>query len=260
MGASAAAAVSRRALLLGGVFAGALLAAGCAPRAERRTPDAASLRALVYAGPQGCPGCAPAIGEALGDAPRPFQVEYVGPGTGRPLTAEALARADLYVQPGGGDDLAATWRDLEGSADAVRDWVAGGGRYLGICFGGYLAGRAPGFDLLPGDAFGWAGSPGASVPDARDTVIPVRWRGERRHVYFQDGPGFALEDGAEAEVLATYDDGVPAVLVAAHGAGRVAVTGPHLEADASWYAEKGLRNPDGVDPELLHRLLGAVMT
>lgn len=33
-------------------------------------------------------------------------------------------------------------------AGAVRDFVSGGGRYLGFCLGAYLAGSDPGFDLL----------------------------------------------------------------------------------------------------------------
>ncbi|WP_225881997.1 BPL-N domain-containing protein [Streptomyces aureocirculatus] len=67
----------------------------------------------------------------------------MGPGTGTPLTAAALADAQLYVQPGGGADLEGTWRHLRASAGAVRDWVRDGGSYLGLCFGAYLAGRNP---------------------------------------------------------------------------------------------------------------------
>ena len=241
---------------------------GCAPTASENDPrtDAPSdprPLALVYDGPQGCPECAPAIAAVLEDAPAPFRVEFVGPGTGTDLTAEVLAEAELYVQPGGGDDLEATWSDLEPQAGVVRDWVERGGSYLGLCFGAYLAGRDPGFDLLPGDAFGWAGSPGASVPDERDTVIPVTWRGEERWVYFQDGPGFALrpgaEEGAGVQVLATYPNGVPAVLVAPYGAGRVGVAGPHPEADESWFSDAGLTDPDGSGPDLISDLVATTL-
>jgi len=126
---------------------------------------------------------------------------------------------------------------------------------MGMCFGAYLAGRDPGFDLLPGDAFGWAGSTGASVPDDRDTVIPVTWRGRRRHVYFQDGPGFRVDRPEGTTVLATYANGVPAALVARFGSGRVGVTGPHPEATRTWFADAGLENPDGYSPDLAHDLI-----
>ncbi|MEU9337201.1 BPL-N domain-containing protein [Streptomyces sp. NPDC048290] len=246
---------TRRRLLFGALPAAALLAAGCG-RSQPAEDDRPPL-ALIYDGPQGCSACAPTVAALLRNAPRPFRVRYVGAET--PLTAAALTEARLYVQPGGGADLAGTWRHLRGSAGAVRDWVRAGGSYLGLCFGAYLAGRDPGFDLLPGDTGGYIDSPGATVRDARDTVVRVDWRGTPRHMYFQDGPAFYLDRGADATVLATYPDGTPAVVVAPYGVGRVGVSGPHPEADASWYTEKGLRNPDGVRSDLAYELIEATM-
>ena len=250
--------LDRRRLLFGLVPAVAL-AAGCAraDTASAPAPSQPKPRALVYNGPQGCPDCAPAIADLLRQAPQPFDVSYVGPGTGTPLTAAALAAAQLYVQPGGGSDLNAAWRDLKGSANAVRDWVRGGGSYLGLCFGGYLAGRDPGFDLLPGDTRAYTDTPDATVPDERDTVVPVTWNGKPRHMYFQDGPAFLLDDGADATVLATYPNGTAAVVVARYGKGRVGVSGPHPEADESWYEDTDLTNPDGVRLDLAYELLAA---
>lgn len=129
--------------------------------------------------PSSC-GCAPTIASLLRRAPQPFRGTYVGPGTGVPLTAGVLADAQLYVQPGGGSDLDGVWRVLRGSAGTMRDWVRGGGSYLGLCFGGYLAGRNPGFDLLPGDTNGYIDLPNTTIRDDRDTVVPVKWRGKRR--------------------------------------------------------------------------------
>ncbi|MFD9894689.1 BPL-N domain-containing protein [Amycolatopsis sp. NPDC059027] len=248
--------VDRRRLLFGILPAAALLAAGCA-RSEAGERDDEPPLALVYGGPQGCPACAPAIATLLRQAPRPFRVEYVGPGTENPLTGAALAEAQLYVQPGGGADLDGTWRHLRDSAGLIRDWVRDGGNYLGLCFGAYLAGREPGFDLLPGDTRGYTDTPGASVPDGRDTVVRVDWQGKPRHMYFQDGPAVLLDKGADATVLATYPNGTAAVVVAPYGKGRVGVSGPHPEADASWYAEKGLGNPDGVQFDLAYELIEA---
>ncbi|MGW7531393.1 BPL-N domain-containing protein [Amycolatopsis sp. NPDC054798] len=249
--------------LCGFLSAAALLAAGCGqPEAEAKPParSAEAPLALVYNGPQGCAECGPAVADLLRRAPEHYRVEYVGPGTGKPLTAAVLAQAQLYVQPGGGQDLDRTWRDLDGSADAVRDWVRGGGSYLGLCFGGYLAGRDPGFGLLPGDTHGYAGSPGSTVPDERDTVVEVSWRGKPRHMYFQDGPAFRLNEGADATVLATYPNGAAAAVVASYGKGRVGVSGPHPEADASWYDENGLANPDGVRMDLAYDLVQATVS
>lgn len=248
--------LDRRGLLFGVLPAAALLVAGCGESNADKHSGARPL-ALVYNGPQGCPGCAPTVADLLRQAPQPFEVKYVGPGTEIPLTAAALADAQLYVQPGGGADLDGTWRTLRGSAELIRDWVRNGGSYLGLCFGGYLAGRDPGFDLLPGDANGYVGSPGATVPDDRDTVVAVDWQGKPRHMYFQDGPAFLLDNSSDATVLATYPNGMAAVVVAPYGKGRVGVSGPHPEADESWYADKGLTNPDGVHFDLAYQLIEA---
>lgn len=244
----------RRRLLLGALPAALLAATGCAGPTGGE-PTGQRPLALVYNGPQGCSDCAPTIASLLRRGPRPFRVRYVGPGTGVPLTADALAEARLYVQPGGGSDLDGVWRVLRGSAGMMRDWVRGGGSYLGLCFGGYLAGRDPGFGLLPGDTDGYIDLPDTTIHDDRDTVVPVTWGGERRHMYFQDGPAFLLDQGADADVLATYPNGAAAVVVAPYGRGRVGVSGPHPEADRSWYEDAGLRNPDGVRFDLAHELI-----
>lgn len=248
--------VSRRRLLTRAApaVAAALTATACS-RAGTSPPAPAPLLALVYRGPGACDGCAEAVVALLRRAPRLFTVRYVGPGEHIPLTAAGLADADVYAQPGGDNDLDGTWKKVAGAADAIRDWTRGGGRYLGFCMGGYLAGRDPGFGLLPGDTAQYIASRSASVHDERDTVVAVTWRGRPRHMYFQDGPIFALEAGAEASVLATYDNGTPAAVVAPCGRGRVGVVGPHPEADASWYADVGLTNPDGVRFDLGHDLV-----
>ncbi|WP_194117735.1 hypothetical protein [Streptomyces hoynatensis] len=95
---------------------------------------------------------------------------------------------------------------------------------------------------------------------AADTVVPVRRRGRRRHMYFQDGPYVRLdEEAASATVIATYGNAPPAAVLAPYGEGRVAVVGPHPEADAGWYADAGLTNPDGVRFDLGHDLVEAAM-
>ncbi|MEV0266928.1 BPL-N domain-containing protein [Streptomyces sp. NPDC050617] len=250
---------TRRPLVfIAALVSAALLVAGCASSssAEARQPDERPL-AVIYDGPQGCDDCAPAVAKVLREAPQGYRIKFVK----APLKASDLAGAKLYVQPGGGADLERTWQDLKGSADVLRTWVREGGSYLGLCFGAYLAGRDPGFGLLPGDAGGYTDSRGAVVDDDRDTVLKVAWRGKPRHMYFQDGPVFYFDRGADAkgvEVLATYPgNNLPAVAVARYGKGRVGVSGPHPEADASWYERAGLNNPDGVRPDLAYDLIKA---
>jgi hypothetical protein len=208
--------------------------AGCDDRPET---------ALVYRGPAACDGCAEAVTALLRSAAPHLKVVYCGPRERVPLSARTLAGAAVYAHPGGGD-LAPAWRAMRGHAADLRAFVRGGGRYLGFCLGAYLAGRDPGYGLLPGDTDQYVTSPGASVHDTRDTVVAVRWRGKPRHVYFQDGPLFTFT--GPATVLATY----ATAAVCRYGAGRVGVVGPHPEADASWYADAGITNPDGVRLDL----------
>lgn len=242
---------TRRPLILTAALVSvALLATSCTPSgAEERRP-----LAVIYDGPQGCDDCAPTIAKVLRESPRQYRTEFVK----APLRTSDLAQAKLYVQPGGGADLQRTWKDLKSSADVLRTWVREGGSYLGLCFGAYLAGRNPGFNLLPGDTDGYTDSEGAVVDDDRDTVIEVTWRGKPRHVYFQDGPTFFFGGAEEVEVLASYPgNGLPAAAVARYGKGRVGVSGPHPEADASWYDNAGLENPDGIRPDLAYDLIEA---
>lgn len=170
-----------------------------------------------------------------------FKVEFVGPRETRSLSAETLAGATLYAQPGGGT-LGKAFRRLSSESGHVHDYVASGGRYLGMCLGGYLAGATPGFDLLPGDTDRYIDLVGASVTHDGDAIIPVIWRGQRRDMYFQDGPYFDLDSEDGVQVLARYTNGAVAALVAPHGRGRVAVVGPHPEATVDWFDDVGGRS------------------
>ncbi|MFJ2585186.1 BPL-N domain-containing protein [Streptomyces sp. NPDC087538] len=216
--------------------------------------------ALVYRGPASRPGCPEAVAALLASAPWNLDVRFTGPHEALPLTARTLSHAALYAQPGGGT-LPSAYRRLRRQRGAVRDFVHDGGRYLGFCLGGYLAGSTPGFGLLPGDADQYIASPGATVHDERDTVIEVLWRGRPRTVFFQDGPLFVLDESAAAAVgariIATYDNGNTAALVARYGKGRVAVTGPHPEATPDWYTDHGL--PVQHTRDLAEELVEAVM-
>ncbi|WP_179853010.1 BPL-N domain-containing protein [Streptomyces sp. 1331.2] len=223
----------------------AVVAAGCggSPGGDGQAqPADGRPLALVYRGPAACEGCPEAARTMLEHGG--FAVRYVGPRERLRFGPSALAGVALYVQPGGsnGQEVSTAWellgRESGFSPELVRAYVRGGGRYLGLCMGGYLAGD-PGFDLLPGDSGQYARSPGASVSDERDRLVDVLWRGRPQRMYFQDGPYFDV-DGPGTQVLARYPGGRPAVVVAPYGAGRVAVSGPHPEAPGDWYRDYGL--------------------
>ena len=213
--------------------------------------------ALVYRGPATVDGCPEAVAEFLRESPWEFDVRYVGPRERIPLGQSALDTATLYAQPGGGT-LKKAFKHLRKHSEDVRSFVRGGGRYLGFCLGGYLAGATPGFDLLPGDTDQYIGSDDAELDTDGNALIDVRWRGRRRTLFFQDGPYFWLREGAEADVVATYRNGLIAALAVPFGAGRVGVAGPHPEATEDWFTDAGLAVP-APGQTAAHELVDAVM-
>ncbi|MFH8383924.1 hypothetical protein ACH4E7_23755 [Kitasatospora sp. NPDC018058] len=226
-------------------------------------PDGRPL-ALVYRGPAACDGCPEAAHDMLEHDG--FTVRYIGPDEETGFGPDALAGVALYVQPGGtsGQEVSTAWgllkRDPSFSPELVRAYVRGGGRYLGLCMGGYLAGEEPGYGLLPGDSGQYIGSRDATVTDDRDHLVEVAWRGHPQRMYFQDGPYFDV-DGPDVDVVARYTNDRAAAVVASYGAGRVAVSGPHPEAPADWYRDYGLPDEShtglGLGEDLLHTLMGA---
>jgi glutamine amidotransferase-like uncharacterized protein len=235
--------MDRRVFLAGALPATAAVIAG-APQLV--SPGTGRPLALVYRGPAASPGCPKSVAALLRNSPARFRTRFCGPHEHVPLSAATLSSAVVYAQPGG-TDLPPAWHHMRPYADPIRRFVHGGGTYLGFCLGGYLAGRDPGFGLLPGDSHEYIQSRGAEITSLKDTVISVRWRGHRRRVYFQDGPYFTLRHGARAGVLSRYENGLAAAVVARFGAGRVGVVGPHPEADRGWFTGLPLQPVDARD-------------
>lgn len=219
--------------------------AGVRRRRSGRVSDSRASRAplaLVYRGPASSTGCAEAAAELLSASRLELDVAFVGPREKRALTPASLADATLYVQPGG-PDFNTAFRHLRAYGRPIRGFVAGGGRYLGICLGGYLAGTSPGFALIPGDSEKYIRSASATVRTESEAIVEVSWRGVTRPMYFQDGPCFELDPDIKVTVLATYPNGAVAAAVNRFGNGRVGVVGPHPEAGDGWFSGGGLPQP-----------------
>ena len=119
---------------------------------------------------------------------------------------------------------------------ALQDYLRNGGRYLGICGGGFMA--STGWEegesfvktlgIIPAES-------GDFDEDAEPRILPIRWLRETHPMYFQAGPTFELTESPEAvQVLAYYADGRIAGLISSYGKGKAAVCGPHPEAPESW--------------------------
>jgi glutamine amidotransferase-like uncharacterized protein len=213
--------------------------------------------ALVSRGPATTDGCPEAVAHLLESSRWGFDVRYVGPGEDLKLKSKNLGEAVLYAQPGGGT-LEDAYPHLKKRRDAVREFVADGGAYLGFCLGGYLAGATPGFGLLPGDTDQYIGTHAATVSHDGNALVRVYGNGRAHTLFFQDGPYFWLERGADAQVIARYANNEIAAMVTGFGAGKVGVVGPHPEATEDWFTDVGLSVPR--DGGLGLELVDAVMT
>jgi hypothetical protein len=187
--------------------------------------------ALVYNGPvaaEGGPEAVAAVAKELG-----LETRYIADLRKLP---DMLGGAAFFAIGGTEDDLDPLLGELGPKvATALKDWIRAGGRYWGICGGGYIASK--GWE----EKNGWVKTLGlldvnseSYIEDPDPMIVWVTWLGKERSIYYQYGPAFILPKGSSARVLATYDDGRCAALIADVGAGKVALCGPHPEADETW--------------------------
>ncbi|KAI9353603.1 biotin-protein ligase [Obelidium mucronatum] len=164
------------------------------------------------------------------------------------------ASTALLVIPGG-RDLPYVESLGNNGTNAIREWVKGGGRYLGICAGGYFGSRRVEFEV--GSVLEVVGDRKLALVDviARGSATPgfvynsedgarsvgIRELGDSSgyqfNAYCNGAPYFHVVDPSNVEVLATYHsnevencaNGKPAIVQSKFGKGHVVLTGPHLE-------------------------------
>ncbi|MDW5416933.1 BPL-N domain-containing protein [Iodobacter sp. CM08] len=212
-------------------------------------------KVLIYNGPGTCQGCPEAIGHVLKKAG--FNIQYIKPGQ---LTKRNFLKAAMYVQPGGSDDASEVMDALsENEIRNLKSFVFNGGKYLGICSGGYLAGqhivdedKVKSFGLLPTTVY-------EEQEDAEPKIETIRWKNKKLSVYFQSGPAFNLNHMPNADIWAIYKNtGNGAALINNYGHGRVGVIGPHLEGTRDWFEDNDLEFP-GLSHDLLMDFINALL-
>lgn len=192
--------------------------------------------ALIYKGPGACASCPEAAAKIAILAG--LKVKYVGPSE---IQAALKLKPAIYIQGGGDDAVDISKAMSPESMKSLRNYVKNGGKYLGICAGGYFAGLTVddkelvfGLKILPGDA---------DVYDKKShkaKLESVLWEGKIEKMYIQDAPKFIMNKNAKYEKIATYPNGEIAALITPHGNGWVAVSGPHPEATKDWASEDKL--------------------
>jgi glutamine amidotransferase-like uncharacterized protein len=137
---------------------------------------------------------------------------------------------DIVAFPGGDGDSESWHRLLKANKQHVLDFVARGGKYLGICMGAYWAGSHY-FDILDKvDAVQYITQPNTDTrrPHAKD--INIVWQGHPNRMFFYDGCAL-VGDTNKFNTIATYANGDPMAIIQ----NNIGLIGCHPEAEQFWY-------------------------
>ena len=137
---------------------------------------------------------------------------------------------DIVAMPGGTGDAGHYKKLMKNHQQRIKNFVANGGRYLGICMGAYWAGHHY-MDILQGvKAYQYIRRPGTDTHRPHPKGMPIKWFGEDETMYFYDGPAFA-GDARAFETCATYPNGDPMAIMQ-H---RIGLIGCHPESEHGWF-------------------------
>ena len=143
---------------------------------------------------------------------------------------------DMVVVPGGLGDASSYETAFRYNAQPVRDFVAQGGRYLGICMGAYWA-DADYFNILDGvRAEQYIKRPSTDTRRPHAKAANVTWNGQPERMYFYDGCAL-VGDENKFETVARYANNDPMAIIQ----NRVGLIGCHPESQLFWYDKKYLK-------------------
>lgn len=234
-----------------GLLLSLLLMSGILPGCSKEQEDDYNIRPLdptkdeiriaIYRGPAGCEDCSETVEEAIKKMPVKSKIDFIGPDEDIDITKNSLKNYDVYIQPGGGQNIEAAYNSLgEKRVNAIKSYVASGGKYLGLCMGAYLA-DASWLGLIPEELDGEIGRPGFPITTIDEGAVPVSWLGSNQFVFFQDGPYMHVnKNDPKSFLIASYKNGDVAAARYSFGNGLVILTGPHPEAGKEWFDEAGI--------------------
>lgn len=135
---------------------------------------------------------------------------------------------DAVCYPGGLGDADSFYSLTSKNSEAVKNFVAQGGAYLGICMGAYWAGKEY-FDILKDiDAVQYITRPGTDTRRPHPKGVPVTWLGQKENMYFYDGCALV---GNNMNVVATYSNGDAMAIIQ----DKIGLIGCHPESEKWWY-------------------------
>lgn len=135
---------------------------------------------------------------------------------------------DAVCFPGGFGDSDSYRHLLRNNRSAVKSFVRSGGKYIGICMGGYWAGSEY-FNILDScDTTQYIKRPNTDTRRPHAKNLDVIWNGKKEKMFFYDG--FAVT-GSGFETYATYMNGDPMAIIQ----NNIGIIGCHPEAEQFWY-------------------------
>ena len=139
---------------------------------------------------------------------------------------------DAVCVPGGIGDASSFEYLLRDNRSRVRDFVANGGAYLGICMGAYWAGSNY-FDILNDvDAEQYMCRPGTDTRRPHAKNIDITWDNEPMKMFWYDGCALVGDESKFTTVARYAGNNDPMAIVQ----GRVGLIGCHPESTAHWYS------------------------
>jgi hypothetical protein len=137
---------------------------------------------------------------------------------------------DMIAVPGGFGDADSYKNLFQHNAKSVRNFVARGGKYLGICMGAYWAGSYYLNILDSVDAVQYITRPNTDTrrPHAKD--ISITWQGQPDNMFFYDGCAL-IGDHRKFETVATYANGDSMAIIQ----NNIGLIGCHPESEPFWY-------------------------
>ena len=138
---------------------------------------------------------------------------------------------DIICIPGGFGDASKFDMCFANNGDRIRRFVQDGGKYLGICMGGYWANHYY-LDILSDGVTTtqYIKRPNTDTKRPHAKNLEVDWNHQRERMYFYDG--FAVEgDETKFETIARYMNGDPMAIIQ----NNIGLIACHLEAEQHWY-------------------------
>jgi glutamine amidotransferase-like uncharacterized protein len=146
------------------------------------------------------------------------------------LEDDFFDEVDIVAVPGGFGDAESFTYLMGENGKRIKQFVANGGKYLGICMGAYWAGSYY-LDILKDvDAEQYITRPNTDTKRPHAKEIAITWDNKPCSMYFYDGCAL-VGDESKFKTIARYANGDPMAIIQ----DNIGLIGCHPESEKHWY-------------------------